>query len=58
LRDCLVEVYHDDTDPGIWIVKHGRKIAGFRKNYPSVWFNDHRQALEYANTIVDKYSHP
>jgi hypothetical protein len=55
---CLVDVLHDDTDPGVWIVRHGRKIAFFRKHYPSIWFNDRRQAMEYAGTIVHKHSHP
>jgi hypothetical protein len=54
VRDCFIELTHDDSDPGLWIVRRWRKFLWFKKAISSDWFNDGRQALVFANEIKRK----
>ncbi|MBI5216376.1 MAG: hypothetical protein HY960_11540 [Ignavibacteriae bacterium] len=51
VRKCFIEVSHDDSDPGSYIVRCWKKILWFRKRISSDWFTNKEQALEFANEM-------
>lgn len=54
-RGCFVELIHRDSDPSSWIVRRWTKFLWFKKPISSHWFNDERQALEFAGDIKREY---
>jgi hypothetical protein len=51
VRDCLIELIHNDSDPAMWIVRHWTKLMWFKKRISSHWFNDRQQATIFANLM-------
>jgi hypothetical protein len=54
-RDCVIELTHRDSDPGVWIVRTWSKFMWFKKRISSAWFNEEQQALAFANELKQKY---
>jgi hypothetical protein len=50
-RDCFIELTHRDADPGLWIVRRTRRFLWFRRRISSDWFNDERQANDFAQKL-------
>lgn len=52
--DQVTEVIHSPNDPGMWIVRRWEKVFLHRKLVFSCWFNDKRQALDFAAELARK----
>lgn len=55
-RECVIEMTHGDSDPGMWIIRHATRLMWFKKRISSHWFNDERQALAYADELKQKHA--
>jgi hypothetical protein len=51
VRDCVIELTHLDSDPGMWTVRHATRFLWFTKRLSSHWFNEEQQALAFANEL-------
>lgn len=40
------------SDPSVWVLKIYKKILFFKKKVFSYWFNNEKQATEYANEYL------
>jgi hypothetical protein len=47
-RDNLINITHNDSDSGMWIVRYFKKVLWFKIRISSDWFNDERQATAFA----------
>lgn len=50
-RECFIELTHNESDPGSWIVRRWKKSLWFKKMISSDWFNDHQQALAFVDEM-------
>jgi hypothetical protein len=51
IRKSIIEVSHDDSDPGSWIVRRWKRVLWFRKRISSDWFISKEQAMEFAHEM-------
>lgn len=51
VRKNFIEVSHDDSDPGSYIVRRWKKVLWFRKRISSDWFISKEQAMEFAQEM-------
>ena len=49
----IVEIIHRESDPGMWIVRCRKQSFFWTTVVSSDWFNDERQALEFARGLGD-----
>ena len=56
-RDCFVGVVHNGSDPGVWIIRQGKKYLLFKKCFSLDWFYDQKQAMAFADDIVRERNH-
>jgi hypothetical protein len=54
-RRCSIEISHDDSTPGQWLVCRYSTTLGVRKCVSSNDFTDERQALSFANRMKQEY---
>ena len=47
----VVDIIHRDSDAGMWIVRRWKKYLWMKKLISRDWFNDERQALEFARDL-------
>jgi hypothetical protein len=55
-RDCFIELIHRNSDPGSWIIKRWTKLIWFKKLISADWFNDEKQALAFAQTMMQEHN--
>ena len=52
-RKCYVVLKYNIDDPAVWIIYVYKKHLFFKCRKGSHWFNDEKQALEYAKDVVE-----
>lgn len=50
-NEILVDILHRLEDPGVWIVRHWKKILWFKRKMSFHWFNNEQQAVVFAKTL-------
>lgn len=51
-----IEVTHRDSDPGMWIVRAGRKHLFWTEHISTDWFNDEPQAMAFAQELKSRHA--
>ncbi|MFI5252184.1 MAG: hypothetical protein ACHQQQ_07100 [Bacteroidota bacterium] len=54
-RHCSIEISHNDSTPGRWLVCQYSTVLGVRKCVSSNDFTNERQALLFANGMKQDY---
>ena len=52
-RKCYVVLKYNIEDPAVWIIYVYKKHLFFKCRKESHWFNDEKQALEYAKDMIE-----
>ena len=47
----VIELAHDDSDSGSWIVRRWKKFLWFKRRVSSDWFIDEQQAIAFAHEL-------
>jgi len=53
-RKCYVVLKYNIEDPAVWILNVYKKHLLFKCKKESHWFNDEKQALAFAKSMIEK----